>query len=89
MAEGHPAPGRLTLEDRRNESAVLDGLLAAVRAGRSGALVLRGEPGIGKTALLEYAIGSSSDMRVLRAVGGGGGDGASVRGAASVVRSDA
>ncbi len=69
MAEGHPAPGRLTLEDRRNESAVLDGLLAAVRAGRSGALVLRGEPGIGKTALLEYAIGSSSDMRVLRAVG--------------------
>jgi DNA-binding CsgD family transcriptional regulator len=69
MAEGHPAPGRLTLEDRRNESAVLDGLLAAVRAGRSGALVLRGEPGIGKTALLEYAIGGSSDMRVLRAVG--------------------
>ena len=67
MAEGHSAPGRLTLEDRRNESAVLDGLLAAVRAGRSGALVLRGEAGIGKTALLEYAVVSASGVRVLRA----------------------
>jgi predicted ATPase len=67
MAEGHSAPGRLTLEDRRNESAVLDGLLAAVRAGRSGALVLRGEAGIGKTALLEHAVASASGLRVLRA----------------------
>jgi predicted ATPase len=33
----------------------LDGLLADVRAGRSRALVVRGEPGIGKTALLGYA----------------------------------
>src|SRR5439155_21778524 len=40
-----------------------------LRAGRSGALVVHGEPGIGKTVLLEYAIDSASDLRVLRAVG--------------------
>jgi hypothetical protein len=54
---------------RRDECAVLDGLLAAARAGRSGALVLQGEPGIGKTAVLEYAIRSASDLNVVRAVG--------------------
>ncbi len=48
---------------------MLDGLLGAVRRGRSGALVVRGEPGVGKTALLEYAIDAASDLRVLRAVG--------------------
>ncbi|HXO09880.1 MAG TPA: AAA family ATPase, partial [Solirubrobacteraceae bacterium] len=48
---------------------MLDGLLERARAGQSGVLVLRGDAGIGKTALLEDAIGSSSDMRVLRAVG--------------------
>jgi DNA-binding CsgD family transcriptional regulator len=69
MAKGHSAHGRLTLEDRRRESAVLDRLLAVVRGGRSGALVVRGEAGIGKTALLEYAIGSASDVRVLHAAG--------------------
>jgi DNA-binding CsgD family transcriptional regulator len=46
----------------------LDQLLEAVRAGRSGALVVRGEPGVGKTALLESAIESASDLRVARAV---------------------
>ena len=54
---------------RGNECAVIDRLLEGVRAGRSGALVLRGEPGVGKTALLEYAIGAASDLRVMRAVG--------------------
>jgi AAA ATPase domain len=50
---------------------VLDGLLEAVRAGESRALVVRGEPGVGKTALLEYAVGewSESGFRVARAVG--------------------
>jgi DNA-binding CsgD family transcriptional regulator/tetratricopeptide (TPR) repeat protein len=48
---------------------VVDGLLEDARARQSGVLVLRGDAGIGKTALLEHAIGSSSDMRVLRAVG--------------------
>ena len=56
------------LRGRRSECQALDRLLEAVRGGRSGALVLRGEAGIGKTALLEYAIESASDLRVVRAV---------------------
>lgn len=54
---------------RREECAVLDRLLDGARAGRSSALVLEGEAGVGKTALLDYAIASASDLRVLRAVG--------------------
>src|ERR687896_1347857 len=57
------------LRGRRNECAVLDGLLDGARAGRSGVLVVRGEAGVGKTALLEHAIESASDLRVVRAVG--------------------
>ena len=57
------------LRGRRDECAVLDRLLDGARAGRSGALVLEGEAGVGKTALLDYAIASASDLRVLRAVG--------------------
>src|SRR5580700_4161144 len=57
------------LLDRLPERGALSQLLDAARAGRSGVLVLRGEPGIGKTALLEYAIRSASDLRVVRAVG--------------------
>src|ERR1700742_5384701 len=56
---------------RRSESAMLDRLLEAVRAGESRALVVRGDPGIGKTALLDHLAGraSGSDCRVARAVG--------------------
>jgi DNA-binding CsgD family transcriptional regulator len=57
------------LRGRREECAVLDGLLERARAGQSGVLVLRGEAGVGKTALLEHAIESAPDLRVLRAVG--------------------
>jgi DNA-binding CsgD family transcriptional regulator/tetratricopeptide (TPR) repeat protein len=57
------------LRGRDAESAVVDQLLDAARNGASGALVVRGDPGIGKTALLQYAIGSASDLRLLRAVG--------------------
>ena len=57
------------LRGRRDECAVLDRLLDGARAGRSAALVLEGEAGAGKTALLDYAIASASDLRVLRAVG--------------------
>ena len=48
---------------------MLDRLLDGARAGRSGVLVLRGESGVGKTALLEYLAGSASGCRVLRAAG--------------------
>jgi DNA-binding CsgD family transcriptional regulator len=57
------------LRGRRSECARLDDLLAGVRAGRSAALVMRGEAGLGKTALLDYVAGSAPDLRVLRAAG--------------------
>jgi DNA-binding CsgD family transcriptional regulator len=62
-------PTLTTLRGREEECAALDHLLAAVRGGESRVLVLRGEPGVGKSALLDYAIGSAPDFRVLRAVG--------------------
>jgi DNA-binding CsgD family transcriptional regulator len=54
---------------RNHERDALDSLLDAAREGRSGVLVLVGEAGIGKTALLEYALGAAEGMRVLRARG--------------------
>jgi DNA-binding CsgD family transcriptional regulator/tetratricopeptide (TPR) repeat protein len=57
------------LHDRRSEREALDRLLEAVRGGQSRVLVVTGEPGVGKTALLQYAIGSASGVRVMRAVG--------------------
>jgi DNA-binding CsgD family transcriptional regulator len=69
MAGGRSAPGGLVLRGRRSECAVLDRLVDGARAGRSAVLVVRGEAGVGKTALLEYAVASASDLRVLRAVG--------------------
>jgi predicted ATPase len=39
------------IRGRRQQRSTLDGLLADLRAGRSRVLVVRGEPGIGKTAL--------------------------------------
>ena len=57
------------LVDRAREKAALDNLLDAVRHGLSGTLVLRGEAGIGKTALLESAISSANGFRVVRALG--------------------
>ncbi len=54
---------------RNNESAVLEALLAAARRGEGGAIVVHGEPGIGKTALIEHAVGLASEFSVLRAVG--------------------
>ena len=57
------------LQDRRVERDLLERLLEAVRGGQSRVLVVTGEPGVGKTALVEFAIGSASGFRVLRAVG--------------------
>jgi hypothetical protein len=65
MAGARSAAGVPMLRGRRDELAVLDGLLDEARGGRSGVLVLRGEAGIGKTALLEHAIESASDVRML------------------------
>jgi hypothetical protein len=53
------------LHGRSAETARIDVLLAAARHGRSGALVIRGEAGVGKTALLDYAA-AAAGMRVLR-----------------------
>ena len=50
--------------DRVEECAALDRLLGDVRSGRSGTLVVRGEAGIGKARLLEYAVGRAADLRV-------------------------
>ena len=57
------------LVGRARERALLRGLVAAARVGESGFLVLRGEPGIGKSALLDDTAGAASGMRLLRATG--------------------
>ncbi len=54
---------------RRGECEALVGLVRRVRDGHSAALVLRGEAGVGKTALLDYAVDTASDLRVVRAAG--------------------
>ena len=51
---------RDALTDRRRERDALDRLVGAVRAGQSRVLVVRGEPGVGKTALLDYLAGRAS-----------------------------
>src|SRR4051794_10035960 len=57
------------LHGRRVEREALERLLDAVRRGQSRVLVVSGEPGVGKTALLESAIASASGFRVARTVG--------------------
>jgi DNA-binding CsgD family transcriptional regulator len=57
------------LYGRRSERAALDSLFETVRAGSSGVVVLRGEAGIGKTALLEHALADADGYRVARAAG--------------------
>ncbi|HLK79622.1 MAG TPA: AAA family ATPase [Streptosporangiaceae bacterium] len=57
------------LSGRGAECGVLDGLLEGVRGGRSAVLVMRGAAGVGKTALLDYAVESAPDLRSVRAAG--------------------
>ena len=57
------------LVGREHETGILDTLLAAAGAGQSGVLVITGEAGVGKTALIDYAVGSASGFRIARAVG--------------------
>ena len=70
MATPHPRRTRATqLKGRRAELRVLDDLVAAVRAGESRVLVVRGEPGMGKTALLEYLLERAAGCRIARTAG--------------------
>jgi DNA-binding CsgD family transcriptional regulator len=54
---------------REREREVLDRLLDGASAGRGGVLVMHGEPGVGKTAMLEYAVEAGADFRIARATG--------------------
>ena len=70
MGAGHlGGPESASLRGRRSECAACDALVAAVRQGESRVLVVRGEAGIGKSALLAYLVGAASDLTVVRAVG--------------------
>ena len=67
----HARPGRRApeLTDRHTERRVLDRFVEGVRGGEGRALVVRGEPGVGKTVLLEYLAGRAAGCRVARAAG--------------------
>ncbi|MFI5801010.1 AAA family ATPase [Streptomyces sp. NPDC051677] len=60
---------RAGLLGRASECKILDDLVAGARAGRSGVLVLRGEPGIGKTELLRHLLARATGCRTIRAAG--------------------
>ncbi|TCN28860.1 regulatory LuxR family protein [Kribbella orskensis] len=68
VSRGGPDTGLL---DRRVERGAVDRVLDRARAGNSAVLVVRGEPGIGKTVVLDYAANraSASDLRVVRVWG--------------------
>ncbi len=59
----------MTLYGRARERETLDRLLRQVRGGRSAVLVLRGEAGVGKSALLEHVTGNADGCRVARTGG--------------------
>jgi DNA-binding CsgD family transcriptional regulator len=67
MLDTHGAPSGLL--DRVSERDVLDRLVAGVRAGQSRVLVLCGEAGVGKTALLGHLSAAAQDCRIGRAAG--------------------
>ncbi|HEX6523489.1 MAG TPA: AAA family ATPase [Streptosporangiaceae bacterium] len=65
-ARSDPTP---TMLDREAERAAVDGLLGDLQSGLGRALVVRGEAGVGKSALLDYTIQAAAGMRVARAAG--------------------
>jgi DNA-binding CsgD family transcriptional regulator len=62
-------PGHAVLLDREPERGQIGRVLELARQGRSAALVLVGEPGAGKTALLDYAAESGEDFEIVRLLG--------------------
>ncbi|HEV8526086.1 MAG TPA: AAA family ATPase, partial [Actinomycetes bacterium] len=66
VSSGDP---KTRLRGRRSERTALERVLDRARAGSSAVLVVRGDPGIGKTALLDYAGSLASDFRVVRTSG--------------------
>src|SRR5215217_6471437 len=67
MSDSHlPSPGLL---GRHAESEELERLIAGVRGGHSRVLVVRGEAGVGKTALLEHLVEHAAGCRLVRAAG--------------------
>jgi DNA-binding CsgD family transcriptional regulator len=66
QSEGRAA---FAFRDCDEELEAVDRLLAGARRGAGGCLVLRGEPGTGKTALLEYAVGQAAGMHSVRVTG--------------------
>ena len=65
----HAKPGPIELMDRFAERDELDRLVGAVRAGESRSLVVRGDPGVGKSVLLDYLAGQARGCRVVRVTG--------------------
>jgi hypothetical protein len=61
--------GERLLVGRDRELATIEAVLAGARAGEPAALLLHGEPGVGKTALLRAATAHAVDLRVLSATG--------------------
>jgi DNA-binding CsgD family transcriptional regulator len=66
MVRGAPV---VRLIGRQRECGVLDRVLEQARDGRGGVLAMFGEPGVGKTALLDYAVEAAVDFRIVRTVG--------------------
>src|SRR5438132_12599942 len=61
---------KVVLLDRAEECDRLDQILEATRRGMSGARVLRGEPGVGKTALLDYVgAAAKADLQIVHLEG--------------------
>ena len=70
MAANASPRGRvIKVKDRGAERDALDGLVLAVRAGESRSLVVRGDPGVGKTVLLDYLAGQAHGCRIARMTG--------------------
>jgi DNA-binding CsgD family transcriptional regulator len=69
MTAGAFAPAKMRWHGRREERQALGRLLAGARGGHGGVLVLRGEAGVGKTALLDDVTEAAADLRIVRAAG--------------------